>query len=70
MKSLFFHRDGENFEIVGLATDSDPYPIENEKINKLYWEADAPIEAQYVMVEIRPGGAGWTMLAEVSVYGK
>lgn len=62
--------DGENFEIVGLATNSDPYPVENEKINKLYWEADAPIQAQYVMVEIRPGGAAWTMMAEVSVYGK
>ena len=62
--------DGENFEMIGFATEFDPYPPENEKINKMYWEADKPVEAQYVLVEIRPRGDAWTMLAEVTVYGK
>ena len=62
--------DGENFEFVGLATNYDPYPPENEKINKLYWQADKPLEAQYVLVEVRPRGNAWTMLAEVTVWGK
>lgn len=60
--------DGETFRDIGLATRTDPDPIENELINELYWEDTSnPVDGRYVRVVVRPRGESWTMLAEVIV---
>lgn len=65
---VFVSDDGVDFTPVGMAIKTDPSPVENEAINQFYWEASAPVKARYVKVEIRPRGAAWTMLAEVTVW--
>ncbi len=62
--------DDEIYREVGIASNYIPY-AENEKINEVQWLNTAgEIKAQYVKVEILPKGNAWTMLAEVSVFGK
>jgi len=64
---IYVSEDGETFTPVGMALKTDPSPVQNEAINQFYWEASAPVKARYVKVGVRPRGAAWTMLAEVTV---
>lgn len=62
--------DGIDFETVGLAVDTDPYPPMNESINEIFWVASEVVEARFVKIEIRPRGSAWTMLAEATVWAQ
>jgi len=65
---IYVSEDGVDFTPVGMAIKTNPFPPENEKINEYYWIASATVKAHYVKVEVRPRGAAWTMLAEVTVW--
>lgn len=60
--------DGVLYEDLGMATRYLEGEVGNDTIGTLVWsDEDYPGYGRYLRVELRPGGDGWTMVAEVIV---
>lgn len=60
--------DGVLYEDLGMATRYLEGEVGNDTIGTLVWSDEAyPGYGRYLRIEVRPGGEGWTMIAEAIV---